>query len=38
VFDILPDETWIYPGHGEDTTVGQERAAWRTARATTPAN
>jgi glyoxylase-like metal-dependent hydrolase (beta-lactamase superfamily II) len=31
VFDVLPDETWIYPGHGEDTTVGRERAAWRTA-------
>jgi glyoxylase-like metal-dependent hydrolase (beta-lactamase superfamily II) len=31
VFDALPDETWIYPGHGEDTTVGRERAAWRTA-------
>jgi glyoxylase-like metal-dependent hydrolase (beta-lactamase superfamily II) len=27
VFDVLPDETWIYPGHGPDTTVGQERAA-----------
>jgi glyoxylase-like metal-dependent hydrolase (beta-lactamase superfamily II) len=27
VFDVLPDETWIYPGHGQDTTVGQERAA-----------
>jgi glyoxylase-like metal-dependent hydrolase (beta-lactamase superfamily II) len=26
VFDALPDETWIYPGHGQDTTVGQERA------------
>jgi glyoxylase-like metal-dependent hydrolase (beta-lactamase superfamily II) len=33
VFDALPDETWIYPGHGQDTTVGQERATWRTARA-----
>ena len=31
VFDALPDETWIYPGHGQDTTVGRERAAWRTA-------
>jgi len=31
VFDVLPDETWIYPGHGEDTTVGRERAAWRAA-------
>jgi len=25
VFDRLPDETWIYPGHGTDTTVGAER-------------
>ncbi len=31
VFGALPDETWIYPGHGEDTTVGRERASWRTA-------
>ena len=38
VFGTLPDETWIYPGHGEDTTVGRERAAWRTAATTVPAN
>jgi glyoxylase-like metal-dependent hydrolase (beta-lactamase superfamily II) len=25
VFDRLPDHTWIYPGHGDDTTVGTER-------------
>ncbi|WP_406360294.1 MBL fold metallo-hydrolase [Streptomyces sp. NBC_00715] len=28
----LPDETWIYPGHGDDTTLGTERPnlhAWR---------
>lgn len=25
VFDKLPDETWVYPGHGWDTTVGAER-------------
>jgi glyoxylase-like metal-dependent hydrolase (beta-lactamase superfamily II) len=25
VFDDLPDETWVYPGHGTDTTVGAER-------------
>ena len=25
VFDRLPDETWIYPGHGKDTTLGAER-------------
>jgi glyoxylase-like metal-dependent hydrolase (beta-lactamase superfamily II) len=32
VFGPLPDETWIYPGHGNDTTLGQERphlAEWR---------
>ncbi len=21
----LPDETWVYPGHGDDTTLGRER-------------
>lgn len=25
VFDQLSDQTWIYPGHGSDTTVGAER-------------
>ena len=25
VFDRLPDDTWIYPGHGRDTTLGRER-------------
>lgn len=28
----LPDESWIYPGHGNDTTLGTERphlAQWR---------
>ena len=25
IFDPLPDETWVYPGHGRDTTVGAER-------------
>jgi glyoxylase-like metal-dependent hydrolase (beta-lactamase superfamily II) len=25
IFDRLPDETWIYPGHGSDTTLGAER-------------
>jgi glyoxylase-like metal-dependent hydrolase (beta-lactamase superfamily II) len=25
VFDALPDETWVYPGHGKDTTLGTER-------------
>jgi glyoxylase-like metal-dependent hydrolase (beta-lactamase superfamily II) len=27
IFDRLPDETWVYPGHGHDTTVGAERPA-----------
>ncbi|MPZ63740.1 MAG: MBL fold metallo-hydrolase [Propionibacteriales bacterium] len=33
LFDRLPDETWVYPGHGDDTTLGHERPAlpeWRT--------
>ena len=33
IFDVLPDETWVYPGHGRDTTVGDERPhleEWRT--------
>lgn len=25
IFDRLPDETWVYPGHGRDTTLGEER-------------
>ncbi|MER7502471.1 MBL fold metallo-hydrolase [Nonomuraea pusilla] len=25
VFDRLPDGTWVYPGHGKDTTLGAER-------------
>ena len=25
VFDVLPDSTWVYPGHGNDTTLGAER-------------
>ena len=32
LFDRLPDETWVYPGHGKDTTLGAERphlAEWR---------
>jgi len=32
VFDELPDDTWVYPGHGDDTTLGAERphlAEWR---------
>ncbi len=32
VFGALPDETWFYPGHGNDSTLGAERSAlpeWR---------
>ena len=32
VFDRLPDETWFYPGHGADSTLGGERphvSEWR---------
>lgn len=25
VFAQLPDDTWVYPGHGDDTTLGAER-------------
>jgi glyoxylase-like metal-dependent hydrolase (beta-lactamase superfamily II) len=25
VFDVYDDDTWIYPGHGADTTLGAER-------------
>ena len=25
IFDVLPDATWVYPGHGGDTTLGAER-------------
>jgi len=25
LFDRLPDETWLYPGHGNDSTLGAER-------------
>jgi glyoxylase-like metal-dependent hydrolase (beta-lactamase superfamily II) len=25
VFAELPDGTWVYPGHGKDTTLGAER-------------
>ncbi|MBG6095964.1 MBL fold metallo-hydrolase [Nocardioides luteus] len=27
VFDKLPDETWFYPGHGNDSTLGAERGS-----------
>jgi glyoxylase-like metal-dependent hydrolase (beta-lactamase superfamily II) len=32
IFDRLPDNTWFYPGHGKDGTLGNERASlpeWR---------
>ncbi len=32
LFARLPDETWFYPGHGDDSTLGAERphlAEWR---------
>lgn len=32
LFGRLPDETWVYPGHGGDTTLGAERPSlgeWR---------
>lgn len=32
IFDRLADATWVYPGHGHDTTVGTERpylGEWR---------
>jgi glyoxylase-like metal-dependent hydrolase (beta-lactamase superfamily II) len=32
VFDRFPDDTWFYPGHGNDSTLGAERphlAEWR---------
>lgn len=32
VFDVYDDDTWFYPGHGADSTLGSERphlAEWR---------
>jgi glyoxylase-like metal-dependent hydrolase (beta-lactamase superfamily II) len=32
IFDRMPDETWFYPGHGKDSTLGAERPSlpeWR---------
>jgi glyoxylase-like metal-dependent hydrolase (beta-lactamase superfamily II) len=32
VFKTLPDDTWFYPGHGNDSTLGVERphlGEWR---------
>ena len=32
IFEVLPDDTWFYPGHGNDSTLGAERphlGEWR---------
>ncbi len=29
IFGRLPDATWVYPGHGGDTTLGAERPHWQ---------
>jgi glyoxylase-like metal-dependent hydrolase (beta-lactamase superfamily II) len=32
LFEALPDDAWVYPGHGKDTTIGAERphlGEWR---------
>jgi glyoxylase-like metal-dependent hydrolase (beta-lactamase superfamily II) len=32
IFDVYDDDTWFYPGHGDDSTLGAERPhldAWR---------
>jgi glyoxylase-like metal-dependent hydrolase (beta-lactamase superfamily II) len=32
LFGALPDDAWVYPGHGKDTTIGAERphlGEWR---------
>jgi glyoxylase-like metal-dependent hydrolase (beta-lactamase superfamily II) len=32
IFDVYDDDTWVYPGHGSDTTLGTERphlSQWR---------
>ena len=25
LFEAFPDDAWVYPGHGDDTTLGRER-------------
>lgn len=37
IFEPLPDETWVYPGRGKDTTLGRVRPStpeWRARRVT----
>lgn len=32
IFGVVPDDAWVYPGHGADTTLGAERPSlpeWR---------
>jgi glyoxylase-like metal-dependent hydrolase (beta-lactamase superfamily II) len=32
IFAALPDDTWFYPGHGDDSTIGEQRphlGEWR---------
>jgi glyoxylase-like metal-dependent hydrolase (beta-lactamase superfamily II) len=32
IFAVYGDSTWVYPGHGSDTTLGAERPSvpeWR---------
>jgi len=32
IFDMLADDTWFYPGHGDDSTLSEERpklGEWR---------
>lgn len=36
LFDVLPDEAWVYPGHGKDTTLGTERPRVARARLVAP--
>ena len=33
LMDPLPDDAWVYPGHGADTTIGAERPSLPTWRA-----
>jgi hypothetical protein len=29
LFDVLPDDTWFYPGHGDDSTLGEQKPPHR---------